>query len=262
MAALPAPSSLSQLETNLRDRLWRGNMLVSSNKSISSGFARLDSELPGAGWPTHCLTELICPHAGLGELRLLAPALSSLVKAGRQIVLLLPEGDDPRTIYPDGWSQLGIDPGALLVVKASRPADRLWAIEQVLRSSSFGALLGWVDPLRSDALRRLQVAAASADGLSFLFRPESAQHHPSPAPLRLLVGASRSSTERRLSVSILKRRGPVLGSALFIDVALPRELRPVVLRPPVLLPSSSRQHAVGRPLLSNTAARPHSATPA
>jgi protein ImuA len=262
MAALSSPSSLAQLESSLHDRLWRGNMLVAANHSISSSFEKLDAQLPGGGWPTHCLTELLCPTSGLGELRLLAPALSSLVQAGRQIVLLLPEDNDPRSLYPDGWAQLGIDPGALLIVKASRPADRLWAIEQILRSASFGAFLGWIDPVRPEALRRLQVAAAGADGLSLLFRPESARYHASPSPLRLLVGASRSPSERHLSVSILKRRGPVLSAPMFIDVRLPRALRPAAQRPSVPLPLSSRHHALGRPVLSDAATRPYSATPA
>jgi hypothetical protein len=260
--ALPPSSSLAQLESNLRDRLWRGDMLVSTKNSISSGFSALDAQLPGNGWPTHCLTELLCPTAGVGELRLIAPALSRLVKAGRQVVLLLPTEDEHRLVYPDGWSQLGIDPGSLLMIRASRPADRLWAIEQTLKSASFGALLGWVDPLRPEALRRLQVAAAGADGLSFLFRPQQAQHHASPAPLRLVVGETAHASQRRLSVNIIKRRGPVLAGPLFIDVALPRSLRPKVLSPkPVVTPvSSSQSHALGRPLLSDTAPRSYSAS--
>jgi protein ImuA len=258
--ALSPPSSLAQLESSLRDRLWRGDMLVATKHSISSGFAALDAQLPGNGWPTHCLTELLCPTSGLGELRLIAPALSQLVKAGRQVVMLLPTEDEHRLVYPDGWSQLGIDPGSLLMIRARRPADRLWAIEQTLKSASFGALLGWVDPLRPEALRRLQVAAASADGLSFLFRPQQVQHQASPAPLRMVVGATAHVSQRRISVNIIKRRGPVLAGPLYIDVALPRSLRPkVASQKPVATPvTSPLSHALGRPLLSDTAPRSYS----
>jgi predicted membrane protein len=34
--------------------------------------------MPAGGWPHHVLTELLVPHAGMGELRLLVPALSRI----------------------------------------------------------------------------------------------------------------------------------------------------------------------------------------
>jgi hypothetical protein len=261
MTSLSLSPSLPEIESTFRDRLWRGDMLVRSNQSISSGFAALDAQLPGGGWPTRCLSELLIGANGLGELRLLAPALSHLSKARRQIILLLPSDEDNRVVYPDGWAQLGINQSTLLMIRAPRPADRLWALEQALKSASFGALIGWVDPLRPEALRRLQVAAASADGLSFLFRPESAQHHASPAPLRLLLSASPNAGERKLSVRIVKRRGPVLAAPLLLNLATPRPLRVPQPRVPgveAALPKINR-HALGRTVLPYSAARSHPA---
>ncbi len=256
---LPSPS-LIELESALRDRLWRGNMLVASNPSMPSGFAELDKELPGGGWPTHCLSELLLSHYGLGEVRLLAPVLARLSRAHRQIILLLPANENEQTVYPDGWAQIGIDPARLLMVRAPRPADRLWALEQALKSASFGAFIGWVDPLRPEALRRLQVAAAGANGLSFLFRPESAQHQPSPAPLRLVLGSSKGTSERKLSVRIVKRRGPVLAAPLLLDLPAPRPLRaPLVKRPTDVASPRINRHAVGRTVLPYFAARSHPA---
>jgi protein ImuA len=49
---------------------------------VSSGFTLLDSQLPGGGWPTHSLTELLMPQAALCEWRLLGPALPSLIDSG------------------------------------------------------------------------------------------------------------------------------------------------------------------------------------
>jgi hypothetical protein len=48
-----------------------------------SGFAVLDAQLPGGGWPIGAITELMPELAGIGELRLLAPALVALARAGR-----------------------------------------------------------------------------------------------------------------------------------------------------------------------------------
>ena len=44
-------------------------------QTVASGFAALDAELPGGGWPRRVLSELLLPHPGVGEIRLLAPAL-------------------------------------------------------------------------------------------------------------------------------------------------------------------------------------------
>ena len=43
-----------------------------------TGFSILDEQLSGSGWPTDGITELLYEHAGIGEIRLLAPALANL----------------------------------------------------------------------------------------------------------------------------------------------------------------------------------------
>jgi protein ImuA len=138
-----------------------------------------------------------------------------LTAAGRELVLLGP----PHIPDPTGWEQLGIDMRRVLIVRTPRPADRLWAIEQSLKSAAFGALLAWLPEektlARHDALRRLQLAASSANGLTFLMRPAAAQFHASPAPLRLTLSTGKPEGARRtLSVRLLKRRGPVLAAPL------------------------------------------------
>ena len=226
---LSLPPSLSQVEARLRDKLWRGNELLAPFAgSIPSGFDNLDRELPGGGWPTHGLTELLWPAAGLGEIRLLAHSLKQLTAEGRQIILLAP----PHVPHLSGWVRLGVDSSRILLVEPPRPADLLWAIEQSLKSGAFGALMAWLPEerhhTRPEALRRLQLAATGADGLAFLFRPVSAQRDPSPAPLRLLFETpDRSSPDRILKLRILKRRGAVLAQP--IEIALP-EIRPFRFR--------------------------------
>ena len=221
IATPPSRSPVERTEAALREaglagRFWRGDALsVSPLPSTPSGFRLLDEQLPGGGWPSRCLTELLLAHPGIGEIRFLASTLSSLTQAGREIVLLAP----PHIPDPTGWEQLGIDMRRVLIVRAARPADRLWAIEESLRSSAFGALIAWLPEERTlarhDALRRLQSAAASANGLTFLMRPSAAQMHASPAPLRLALALGVPDDHRRtLSVRLLKRRGPVLARPL------------------------------------------------
>src|SRR5690242_410013 len=70
------PLSLSQIEARFRGRIWRGDALgASPDPVISSGFHELDEALPGGGWPTRNLTELLLPAEGLGEISLLGPSL-------------------------------------------------------------------------------------------------------------------------------------------------------------------------------------------
>ena len=233
----PSPSHIAAIdrtETALREaghagRLWRGDALSASLlPSTPSGFRALDSELPGGGWPSRCLTELLLAHPGVGEIRFLATTLASLTHNGREIVLLAP----PHVPDPAGWEQLGIDMRRVLIVRAARPADRLWALEESLKSSAFGALIAWLPEekalARHDALRRLQSAAASADGLTFLMRPTAAQYHASPAPLRLALATGQPVGQRRtISVQLLKRRGPVLARPLTLILPEVRQsLRP------------------------------------
>lgn len=204
----------------LRDSLWRGDALGrSSNTAISSGYAVLDDELPGKGWPTSVVTEVLWSQQGCGEIRMLAPALKSLSQAGKPIVLL----GSPHDLIAPAFDQVGIDVKTILLVKADKPADRLWTAEQILRSGSVGALLSWHLIAKPEHLRRLQVAATACDGLAFIFRPANTRLEASPAPLRVLCEPAAFG---HLAVDVFKRRGPAAAAP--------------VLLPPLFAPSMTR----------------------
>ncbi len=204
--------------------VWRADRLGQvTTPAVSSGFAALDAELPGSGWPLGMLTELIAREPGIGELRLLVPLLRRLTRERRLAILLAP----PHLPYAPALAGFGIDLDYLMMVQAPNAADRLWAVEQTLRSTSFGALLAWLpqERTRPEHLRRMQLATQGAQGPAFLFRPAAAQFEPSPAPLRLLLSPR---PEQRLSVQLLKRRGPVLAAP--IQLALPQPIAAISLR--------------------------------
>jgi protein ImuA len=223
----------------LHPALWHAHQLGhSSERAVPSGFVALDAQLPGGGWPRHALTELLLPHAGVGEIRLLSPSLAATLQEGRLVMLF----DPPAHL--SGWvlAQWGIDPEQLLVVYTRRPVqrahpaglrgadshvqgggDELWALEQSLKSGHVGALLAWLPPrLRPERLRRLQLAAHAHDGPAFMLREWAAFERPSAAPLRLGL---RSAAPDRLAVHLLKRRGPQMA-------------HPITLALPPVLPSS------------------------
>jgi len=257
--------------TALHPGLWRASQIGGApGRVTASGFDALDAELPGGGWPHGVLTELLLAQPGVGELRLLAPALAAaapLGDPGRCVMLF----DPPASLSAWALLQCGLDSRHWLVVQsragqgpapspvplvraapglqqgAPRSANRLalllpsadllWALEQSLKSGHVGAILAWL-PLKlgADVLRRLQIAAQAQDGPVFVFRDAQARSQPSPAPLRLLLQAAGVDS---LSLRLLKRRGPSLSQPL--RLALPSALTP-------------RQQAQARDLSLQTAA--------
>ncbi len=67
------------LDLALHPAVWRASQIGGGAQATSpSGFAALDAQLPGGGWPHGVLTELLLPQPGIGELRLLAPVLGAV----------------------------------------------------------------------------------------------------------------------------------------------------------------------------------------
>ena len=66
--------------------IWRGNECARvAIPSVPTGFAELDVLLPGAGWPAEALTEIYVERPGMGEMRLLMPALARLTRDGLRL---------------------------------------------------------------------------------------------------------------------------------------------------------------------------------
>ncbi len=228
----PGPPSLSQIEARFKSRIWRGDALGASNDPvISSGFSGLDKELPGGGWPTRNLTELLLPAEGLGEIRLLSSALAEITRSERNILLVAP----PDIPCMHAWEHLGIDSRHIVMIKVCKPAERLWTLEQGIRSAAFGTIVGWVPEASQQTTRKLQILSRTAASLVFLFRPVRAQFEPSAAPLRILLNPVQRQSQM-LSLYLLKRRGAPF--VLPIRIALPQaavfagpdELKPVTAR--------------------------------
>lgn len=190
--------------------VWRGcDLSKPTQPSMSSGFTQLDCELPGGGWPTGMLIEILPRHEGIGELRLLAPVLSSLCAQGKFIIWIGP----PHMPYAPALMAAGIDLSHVVVVRAAAQ-DALWAVEQALRSNACGAVLAWPLRPRFVDLRRLQLAAEGRQSLAVLFRSINAATDSSPAPLRLELAAHA----QELAVHILKRRGRPAATPILLSM--------------------------------------------
>jgi hypothetical protein len=178
--------------------VWRGRAMPAATPEpvCPTGLAALDAALPMCGWP-QALTELLIPADGVGELRLLWPALARLSGDGGRVVLVAP----PYLPYAPAWEAAGIRLHMLQVIDAA-PVDALWAAEQCMRSGTCAAVLCWPRTTDDRVMRRLQVAAETGGTHGFAIRPISAARNPSPVALRIAIEAGE---ERRLRV--LKCRG-------------------------------------------------------
>lgn len=238
----------------LHPALWRAHQLGHTRAgALASGFAELDAELPGGGWPLQVLTELLLPHPGVGELRLLAPVLAAVQQGGRSLMWF-----DPPAL-PCGWTltALGLDLRQLVIVRprdglaAARrtrlplTADLLWALEQALASGHVGAVLAWLPAggVPAQSLRRLQLAAQAHEGPAFLLREAAALARPSAAPLRVALAPAAPDS---LTLRIVKRRGPPCARALHLALvpALSAPVRARAAR--VAVPVVGPQPAVER----------------
>lgn len=202
----------------LHPQLWRATQMGrSAEPTVRSGFDPLDAQLPGGGWPCRALTELLLPHAGIGEIRLLAHSLAATQRSGRLVMMF----DPPAAMSAPALGELGLDVAQLLVIQTHlqlRPgADRLWALEQALKSGHVGAVVAWLPPrLRAERVRRLQLAAHVHDGPAFMFREPAAQGQASAAPLRLALHPAGAD---QLALRVLKRRGPPLLAPLHLALS-------------------------------------------
>jgi cell division inhibitor SulA/protein ImuA len=198
-------SSLDKVLEN--PRVWRGHNPVHAPAGLASGYEALDRHLPGGGWPQNALTEILVEHYGIGELRLLMPALASLSTMDDGVDYNEPGWiawvAPPFQPYPPALQQWGIDLSRMLIVRPREAGEMLWSAEQALSSGTCAAVLLWSDKLDDQASRRLQLAAEKGRSWAVAFRPPSARREPSAAALRIELLPGSEGTR----VSILKSRG-------------------------------------------------------
>jgi hypothetical protein len=191
-------------------RVWRGGSLGDANLlTLPTGHAQLDAVLPGGGWPVGALTELVVSHWGIGELRLLLPALSALSQAQRWLVWIAP----PYAPYAPALLQAGVDLRyALLIEVQNSSQDVFWSMEKLLRNPATGIVMAWPRTVLAGDLRRLQLAAEAGQTLGMLFHQRLLES--TPAALRLQLNPVRQDLE----VSILKARGSLLRRTVVLSV--------------------------------------------
>jgi hypothetical protein len=128
--------------------VWRGRKGgVGGQETMSTGFPALDEALPGGGWSTGVLMEVLSARQGVGELSLLMPALAATTRAGRWLAWV----DPPHVPFAPALMSRGVDLARVLVARTASAEEGLWAAEQALRSGVCGAVLMWSRDLAAEA---------------------------------------------------------------------------------------------------------------
>jgi hypothetical protein len=219
--------------------IWRGDRLAQmGGDTLPTGFAELDEQLPGGGWPRGALTEILLEREGIGELRLLLPALARVSTTSEWQAWVSP----PHVPYAPALSVAGVNLKQLLVVRPRSAADAWWTAEQALRSGACRAVLAWLDMPDEKRMRRLQLGAESGRAWGVLFRSASAAQQRSTAALRLRLDA----TANGLAVHILKRRGGYLGKPVMVNLHQTKGVRRVCSAAPSLSVVQSLREASRR----------------
>ena len=205
-AARPAgvPATVEQLQKWLDDRAHRqarsrARRWGRAGPTVPTGLTALDAALPGGGVPAGAVTEVLSDGYGWGALslalRLVQGCLAEADVAGPSGGERAPprRGQPPLVVvdggqdfYPPAAAALGVPIERLLVIRATVPAQMVWALEQVLQSRAVAAVVATVGRLDERASRRLQLAALQGGRVGVLVRSQSSAAK-SFAALRLEV---------------------------------------------------------------------------
>ncbi|MFC6307210.1 hypothetical protein E2553_37690 [Paraburkholderia dipogonis] len=104
--------------------LWRASQLGRAlGVTVDTGYPALSEQLPGGGWPRGVLVELLLQQGGIGELRLLAPALA---KVGNRPIAMLNPMQTPNAA---GLAYVGVPTDKVMMLTPKSTADALWSAE-------------------------------------------------------------------------------------------------------------------------------------
>ena len=225
-ASLDAVARAARL-AELHPSLWRASQIGgAAQRTTASGFDALDAQLPGGGWPHGTLTELLLAQVGVGELRLLAPALAALAPG--------PADAAPGGMAAGGGSRgraAGSDQGRCVMLFDPPAGLSAWALVQCGLSSRHWLVVqarasqGAVPHASPRSANRLSPLLPSADLLWALEQSLKSGHV--GAILAWLPLNLRADALRRLQIAAQAHDGPVF---VFRDAQARSKPSPAPLR--------------------------------
>lgn len=153
------------LLARLRDQIWALEQ-GSGTAPPAVPIGAPDGVLPWSGLPLARLHQIaIADGAGLG----FAAGLLGLLARGQPVLWCRRRTAEGP--YLPGLAAFGLTPDRVLMAEADRAREVLWAMEEGLRCSGLGAILGEIDDLPPAAVRRLQLAAEAGGVAGLVVTP-------------------------------------------------------------------------------------------
>jgi len=173
-----------------------------------TGLGLIDAALPGGGLQCGALHEILSEPRDIPAAEGFAATLLAALSQHGPVLWCVENAE----LYGPGLARLGLDPARLVLVRAKRPRDLLWAMEEGLRMPGLVAVLGEPRSLDLTASRRLQLAA-EASGVTGLVLSR-ADHAGSTAALTrwhvtTAPGDDQTRTNPCWQVDLLRCRGAV-----------------------------------------------------
>ncbi len=189
-------------------------------ETLSTGSDAINRLLPRTGLRLDAITEWVAEADGSG-----AAALSMIAVATH---LRSPRGCGPLVVvcgqsnfYPPAAVALGVPAERIVLVRPTRHADVVWAIDQALRCESVAAVWAHVGANLDDRdARRFQLAAETGRTPGLFVRPAATRGRPSFADVRLHVQTRASSGPlgRAMNVTLDRCRGGTLGHSVWVQI--------------------------------------------
>lgn len=187
-----------------------------SRAVFSTGCQVMDGCLPSGGYDSGTVVEYLQTSGASGATSLALTAAREALAATERFCVLV---DWREQFYPPAAAALGIDLKRMVIVRPRTLAERLWAIDQALRSPAIVAVIAEVEHLDDRAARRLQLAAECGGGIGLLVRSQAARQHPSWAEVQWLVRPlPERSAHRQLELQLMRVRGGHAGANLRVQI--------------------------------------------
>jgi protein ImuA len=190
----PSPGGKAAILEELRQHLrnyerlhtGRGETWRPARAALPFGIAALDDPWPDGGLPLGTLHEAGGGTSSPGAFAAASAFLASVAGRLKKTVLWCARG---AYLYPPGLAHVGLDPARLIIARPRKDTETLAAMEEGLRCSALGAVIGEVERLDLTASRRLALACEKS-GVTALVLRKPSERRPG-ADVEAIAAASR-----------------------------------------------------------------------
>lgn len=195
-----------------RNDIWRGHShSFVEQEVVDSGHENLNKALLHKGWPKSCLIE--CNQTNYAATWLLFISVLKRMSERGLVALINPPADP----YAVSLIQQGVDLDSVLIARPADKNDFVASFVDLAKSRVCSMLMAWQPQQRLTyaELRKCQLATLEHQGLTFLFRHDTALQQSSPAALRIRLTVHA----RYLNLEFIKQKGKLPGEV--VQLAFP-----------------------------------------